>query len=214
MKCNALVVFDIDGTLFETARVTVPAVQRTFAEYGLPRPDAERIVSFFGEPARDYEAWLETLCPPGMAPSIIEETNALELRLIAAEGRLFPGAESALAALKTEGHTLALCSNGPEDYVAEFARAYGMDRFVSAVRARGIRPEGKITMLGEILGEIEARPVIVVGDRHDDVASAHHWGAKAVGAAYGYGKGGELADANALVKTAGEIPGVIAGLLR
>lgn len=214
MTRNALIVFDIDGTLFETARVTVPAVQRTFAAHGLPCPGAEPIVSFFGKPARDYEAWLEGLCPPGVAASIIEETNALELRLIADEGRLFPGAESALAALKAEGHTLALCSNGPEEYVAEFVRAYGLERFVSAVRARGNRPEGKTTMLGEILGEVETRPVIVVGDRHDDVESAHHWGARAVGAAYGYGSNGELAHADAMVETAGEIPEAVAGLLR
>ena len=67
MANHALIIFDIDGTLLETDRVTVPAVQRTYAAYGLPVPDAAAICATFGRPVEEYLDWLASLCPPGQA---------------------------------------------------------------------------------------------------------------------------------------------------
>ncbi|NIA12488.1 MAG: HAD-IA family hydrolase [Nitrospiraceae bacterium] len=214
MPQRPLVVFDIDGTLLETDRVTVPAVQRTFAAYGLPEPDAGKICSFFGAPVKDYLDWLAELCPEGKVDEIVDKTNRLELDLIAEEGRLYPGVEAMLAGLRSDGYTLALCSNGPEDYVAEFVRAYEMERFVSVVQARGDRPEGKRVMLGEILEALHERPVVVVGDRHDDVDAAHAHGALAIGARYGFGADEELRETDAQVDAADEIGIVVARLVK
>lgn len=214
MAQRPLIVFDVDGTLFETDRATVPAVQRTFAAHGLSEPSAGKIRSFFGAPVKDYLDWLAQLCPEGQVDAILDETNRLELDLIAEEGRLYPGVEAMLTGLRNEGHTLALCSNGPEDYVAEFVCAYRMDRFVSVVQARGDRPEGKRVMLGEILETLHERPVIVVGDRHDDVDAAHANGARAIGARYGFGTAEELHEADALVDAAADINAAVARLGR
>ena len=48
-RASALLIFDVDGTLLQTERVTVPAVQRTLRARGLPEPDAAVICSFFGK---------------------------------------------------------------------------------------------------------------------------------------------------------------------
>ncbi len=210
---GALIIFDVDGTLLETERVTVPAVQRTFAAHGLPEPDAATICSFFGKPVEAYEAWLAEQCPPGTAARIVAETNAMELRLIGSEGRLYPGALETLSELLAAGHSLAVCSNGPQDYVDEFLDSHGVGPFMAAVRARGSRRVDKAVMAGEILGLIPARPAFFVGDRHDDVDAARAHGMVSVGAAYGFGGDAEIAGADARIASVTELPALVARLL-
>ena len=43
-----LIIFDVDGTLFETQYVTVPAVQQAFAGFGLPVPPNRAFARFLG----------------------------------------------------------------------------------------------------------------------------------------------------------------------
>ena len=209
-----LVVFDIDGTLLQTERVTVPAVCQTFAAYGLPVPDEAEVCDYFGKPVSDYEAWLEAQCPPARAAEIIAATNARELECIAETGRLYPGVREMLDTLRTRGLRLALCSNGPRTYVDTFADAYGLRACCDAVLARDNHWTGKSEMLGHILNTVPARPVVVVGDRHDDIAAAHDHGALAIGAAYGFGAPAELEEADAVVRAAADIPEAVRRLLR
>jgi len=204
----ALIIFDIDGTLLETERVTVPAVQRTFAAHGLPVPDHDTICGFFGKPVEAYEAWLAEQCPPGMAEQIVAETNALELQLIGSEGRLYEGAREVLEELHGK-YVLAVCSNGPNDYVNTFLDAHDVRKYLAAVRARGTLYCGKTEMIESILALDLGAPVIVVGDRHDDIEAAHANGARAVGAAYGFGGDRELAGADARIAGIRELPGMI-----
>jgi phosphoglycolate phosphatase len=208
----ALIIFDIDGTILETERVTVPAVQRTFVEYGLPAPEAEAICSFFGRPVEEYHAWLRGLCPEEKAAEIVAATDRLELELIGSEGRLYEGMHDALEALREEGHVLAVCSNAPEDYLCEFLEAHDLRGFFEEVRCRGTRYSGKTEMVAELVELIEAWPVVVVGDRRDDIEAAHANGAFGVAAAYGFGNDEEWADADARIEDPSELPGVI-GLL-
>lgn len=209
----ALIIFDIDGTLLQTDLVTVPAVQRTLAAYGLPPADRAMIVSFFGRPVEQYLDWLAQQCPRDKAEEIVEATNRLELELVGKEGKLYPGVREVLDTLHARGHTLAICSNGPEDYVDEFLSAHRVGDFFAAVRTRGNRYPGKKEMIQEIMEELSPRPVIVVGDREDDISAAHHNGASAVAACYGFGTEEEWREADTRVENAKEIPTAIDTLL-
>jgi phosphoglycolate phosphatase len=209
----ALIIFDIDGTLLETHRVTVPAVQRTFAAHGLAVPDEATICSYFGQPVEAYHAWLAGLCGTADPQAIIAATDKLELDLIRSEGRLYPETEAALERLRQEGHSMAVCSNAPEDYMDEFLDAHDVRRLFREVRCRGRRNVGKKDMVRELMELIPDRPAIVVGDRRDDVQAAHANGGRAVGVLYGFGGPEELADADALIRTPAELPDAIRRLL-
>ena len=125
MSTVNLVIFDIDGTLFQTACVTVPAVQQAFVAFGLTPPSSEAICSFFGRPVEDYESWLASLCPAGIAMELVDTANALELRFIREYGKLYPGTREVLSELKAGGYALALCSHGPEPDVEAVGRDHG-----------------------------------------------------------------------------------------
>ncbi len=209
VKGNRLVIFDVDGTLLQTDRVTVPAVQRAFAAYDLSEPDRDTICSFFGQSVAAYEQWIARQCPPGQAAEIVAAANALELRLIGEEGKLYPGARETLARLRNDSYSLAICSNGPEAYVQEFLDAHTLRDFFPVVYARDARYSGKKEMVGLILTETAPERFAVIGDRCDDIEAAHAWGGYGIAAAYGFGAAEEWQDADAIIETIAQAPGCL-----
>jgi len=207
----ALIVFDIDGTLLQTDRVTIAAVCESFAAFGLPEPDAKAVRATFGQPVEEYEAWLAAQCPK-RAAELVAATNARELELIGEAGRLYPGVRAALETLRGTGHRLAVFSNGHEAYVREVLEAHALGGFFALVCARGAPYADKSAMLACILERFPERPLIVVGDREDDISSAHAHDGLAIGAAYGFGQAGELRDANAVARDPSAIPSLVTEL--
>lgn len=210
----ALLIFDIDGTLFQTQLVTVPAVQLTFADFGLPIPDENTIRSFFGKPVADYEAWLCGLSSPEQAARLVEATNRKELELVGEAGELYPDVRDVLEQLRGAGHLLAICSNGPEAYVAEFVRAHALTPLFHKVLARGTHYDSKTEMAREIRREFPSLSLVVIGDRQDDIEAAHELGGVAIAAAYGFGAEHELREADAVIHAFRELPAALHALLR
>ena len=208
---GALVVFDIDGTLFEADRVTPEAVRVVFSRYGLSDPGMDAVRRYLGRPVAEYEAWILSLCPPEQAQNILEETNLEELSLIRSAGQLYPGVREMLDALRDAGHTLAVCSNGPERYVSCFLDAHGVRPYLSAVRARDNRPVTKADMAADLLARFpDRRPAFFVGDRQDDMEAARVNGMVAIGVGWGgFGGKHELAGAAHLLHDPRELVQVV-----
>ena len=53
---GAILIFDLDGTLFHTETVMVPAAREAFLEHGLTPPDDAEICSFIGRTSAEYNA--------------------------------------------------------------------------------------------------------------------------------------------------------------
>lgn len=208
-----LLIFDIDGTLLETTRVTLPAVNRLMGEYGLPEPGAAKVQSFFGRPAEDFEQWIRSQSPPGEETQFVERMKTLELEHIGSTGRLFAGVMEFLTAFHKRAWPMAICSNGHKHYVETVLDSHKLRPFFDLIRYRGTKYASKAEMVGEILGLIAHQGAIVIGDREDDVSSAHDHGIMALGAAYGYGSPVELSRADAQVAHARDIPSAVDSLL-
>lgn len=111
--------FDLDGTLADTAADLIGAANRTLAARGIeaaldPAADAgiagrggrEMLRQGLARSGRDWsEAEVEAAYPPFLVD--------YEAR-IAEHSRLFPGTEAALEALAGAGWRLAVCTNKPE----------------------------------------------------------------------------------------------------
>jgi phosphoglycolate phosphatase len=215
MASPALLIFDIDGTLFQARRVTVPAVQQTFAAYGLPEPEESAITSFFGRPVEEYHAWMAELCHAGAvdADALVADTDKRELELIGEEGALYPGVHETLAILRDAGYTMATSSNAPDDYMGEVLDRHDIRKYFHHVRCRGTRFAGKEEMVADLLATVPGLPTIIIGDRHDDVESAHAHSAQAIAITYGFGSEEELVNAEASVSNLREVPDTVARLL-
>ncbi len=210
---NKLVIFDLDGTLFQARRVTIPAVQETFAANGLPVPDAEEIGAYIGRPAAEYHAWLAGFCDRDRVHAIVAETDRRELELIGEAGCLFPGVREMLTELRDSGFRLAMSSNAPEDYFEETLTTQDLKDYFSPALCRGTRFASKVEIVRTILELTPADRFAVVGDRNDDIESARAFGGRAVAVTYGFGTRDELAGADAFVDTPEEIVGAVGSLL-
>ncbi len=210
---QGLLILDLDGTLFRTETVSIPAAQRTFQAFGLPIPPAREICPFFGRPSADWHAWLRSLCPPEIAEQVLAAVDRRELELVPETGELYPGVRQALAELRALAAQLAICSNGPQAYVERVLESQGIAGLFDAVRYRTADGGDKPAMVAELLARLPARPGVVIGDRADDVAAARRNGLRAIAAAYGYGSAPEWAGADAVANAPVELPGLVRAIL-
>lgn len=213
MHPRGLLIFDLDGTLFQAHTVTIPATQETFRAFGLPIPSAAQIIPFFGRPASEWRPWLRAQCPPELADQVIAAVDRRELEMVAEGGQLYPGVREALAVLRTVVAHMAICSNGPRPYVEGVLGGQDLAALFDTVRYRMDDGKDKPRMVAELLQRVGARPAVVIGDRWDDVAAAHANGLPAIGAAYGYGSREELVEADVLAHAPAELPGLVRRLI-
>ena len=205
---HGLVIFDIDGTLFRGADATIAAVEAAFAEFGFPQPDPAEIPELVGKPTSDLHAWLSRHCPPGRADQLAAEVDRLELSFVADGASLYPGVLEALGKIRAFAAQMAICTNGPKGYVERVVADHKLGEFFHVIRYRQTAADTKVSMVRELLKQLQARPAVVVGDRRDDVEAAHQNGLAAVAVLYGYGSPAELAEADYVAVVASDLPSV------
>ena len=196
MSRRGFVIFDLDGTLFETARATVPAVEGAFERLGLNPPTRDEICSFIGKPGSDCHAWLRRRSADG---------NADEL---------YPGAREMLSELRESAEHLAICSNGSDPYVDPVLSSHDIAHFFDHVRYRMSTKDTKPFMVQGLMAQLTGRPAVVVGDRQEDLDAARENGLQAIAATYGYGSPEELSGATAAAKSASELATLVHRIIR
>ncbi|MFO7976364.1 MAG: HAD hydrolase-like protein, partial [Candidatus Hydrogenedentota bacterium] len=163
MAKPALIIFDVDGTLLQSQRITIPAIRETLTAYGVSPPNDDAIRATFGIPVQEYEAWLEGWCPPERAAELVDATNERELELISQGGALFPGVVEMLEALKDVGHALVTCTNASLAYLDRVLNTYELHRFFQMSVCIGHGFASKTAMVSHIIDTIPLRPAVVVG---------------------------------------------------
>ena len=204
---DGILIFDLDGTLFRTETVTVPAVREAFAAHGLVPPPDQEICALIGSPSEDYRRWLAGRCPIDLAEHVERMAIERELALIPGAGELYGGIPEALAALRAEVATLAICSNGPAEYVQAVLDGCSIAELFDVIRCRRDDDADKSQMLHDLLGDWMSHPRgpgaggpgLVIGDRWDDIEAAHANDLPAIGAAWGYASAGELDEADIVI---------------
>jgi phosphoglycolate phosphatase-like HAD superfamily hydrolase len=197
-----LIVFDLDGTLLDSAEMAVRCHIRVLAEMGLPPVSRDVLDSLNGPSVEEKCVML------GLPPERQDEMEAALVRaeavLVPTQARLFPGVPDMLAALHGRA-VLCLLTNGQPSYLRMVCEVTGIGAWFAeqAGYTRGITKAGRI----RAWTEAHAAPrVLMVGDRPTDVASAHEAGALALGVTYGNGRPEQMHEADAL---AGDIGAVL-----
>lgn len=187
-------VFDLDGTLAETAPDIMAALNFFLLREGLaPLPiSAARALVGSGAKAlikRGFEVAGAPL-PPEKLEAIFADLLDYYLEHIAKESHYFPGAEAALDALAADGFTLAICTNKPELHAKKLMQALGKaDRF-AFLAGRETYPFCKpdprhiLQTIRDAGGE--ASRAIMIGDSFNDIEAARAARLPSIGVTFGY----------------------------
>jgi phosphoglycolate phosphatase len=127
---------------------------------------------------------------------------------------VYPGVPEALAEI-APGRRLAVATSKPRAFAEPLIEALGIADAFEAVFAPelDLHVESKTATVATALRTLGASdvPVTMVGDRHVDMAAAHAYGLRAVGATWGFGTPAELREAGAdvLVAAPADLPAAV-----
>ncbi len=210
------VIFDLDGTLTDSAPGILNAIEYVRQKKQLPRLTDKQLRSCIGPPLFDSFRRLWG----------VKEQDAQQLIKIYREyynekgifeNSLFPGIKEMLSALIQANIDCRICSAKPESMVLTVTEHFGIRNIFSVISgAQGEKNfPGKGKMLEDMLFTHPAASVMV-GDRKDDVKGAKYIKIPCIGALWGYGGKEELQQEGAefLAKSPAEIPLIAALVFR
>lgn len=209
-------IFDLDGTLFQTETLLLPAYHATFDQlrkegrYRGETPPEQAILSGLGLLLE--QIWQQVM--PEADLSVHERANELLLDfqvegLSRGEGVLYEGVADTLRELRRRGVKLLVASNGLEGYVKGVIRAHGLEPLFEEgglYSAGEYRTRSKVELVRQLLDKHDLKAAWMVGDRSSDVEAGRENGLLVVGCDYaGFRKEGELDGADVRISRFSEL---------
>jgi phosphoglycolate phosphatase len=219
MRTDGFVIFDLDGTLFDTRGDIARAVNAGLAAQGQPTADEGLIVSFVGDGVGRLVD--RTLAAVGgaadLAPRVAGDLLAFYRLHPADRTRPYPGVAEALDTLRDV--PLAVASNKPTDLCQTILAAFGWTRRFEAVLGADWggprKPDPAVLMELARLLHRPAAAGVMVGDSTMDLRAGRAAGMRTVAALYGFRPAAELQAAapDASASRPEDLGAVLAGLL-
>lgn len=190
----SLLVFDWDGTLFDSAAVIADCIQQAARDMALPIPDSGTARHVIGLGLNDSLRHAMPALPPDRYEEFLAIYRAYFLEREDSLS-LFPGIEQLLGDLKRRGHRLAVATGKPRRGLERALQASGIGALFAASRCGDeTRPKPDPAMLLELLQEFEIDPAsgLMIGDTTHDLQMARNAGIEAVAVSYGAHSGEAL----------------------
>jgi phosphoglycolate phosphatase len=187
-------IFDLDGTLVDTAPDLAEATNHVLATLGLNRVTELEIRPFVGHGALAMID--EAVKSHGRKLAERELHDLFEVFIayysdhIANRSVIYPNVVATLEALKRDGATLAVCTNKMESQARAVLAALGLDQYFSALTGRDslgyYKPDPRhlVGTIDRAGGQREA--AIMIGDSETDIKTARAAGVPVVAVSFGY----------------------------
>lgn len=222
MNALAAVVFDLDGTLIDSAPDIHHAVNRLLAAEGRETVPLDAVVGMIGDgaPKLVERAFTAT----GAAPASADLAHLTRRFLAFYQGdsarhtRAYGGVHAVLGQLRQDDIGLGICTNKPESATHAILEAFDLASFFQAVvggdSLDGVRkPDPRALMA--VLNRLQVAPgaAIMVGDNANDVQAARALGMPVVARAGGYTRvPAESLGADAVFADFADLPAILSRL--
>lgn len=208
------VIFDLDGTLIDTAADLAASMNHVLEGAGrapVPLDRVRHLVGHGGRAMLDKGFRENGGAPPDDLGPHLAVFLEHYLAHIADQSRPFPGAIEALDALEADGAAIAICTNKREAWARALFEALGLShRFASVIGADtvGVAKPDPRPVLAALQGSGRAKGVFV-GDSDTDIRAAKAAGMPCIAALFGYGPLELSGEAFAVFSAFAEAPGLI-----
>lgn len=191
---GATILFDLDGTLVDTAPDLIGTLNWLLAEEGYPPLPLSDARPFIGRGARwMIERGFDAAGAPVDAdhlPALFDRFIDRYLAHLADESRPFEGVIDALGNLRQAGARLGVCTNKRTDLSRALLDALSMTPLFDAVvgpdLAGAQKPDAKHLVFAAEAAGGDASRAIMVGDAATDVGAARAAGAGLILVSFGY----------------------------
>ena len=209
---DTLLLFDLDGTLWDSAAAVADAWNEVFRRESssLPPLTVDDIHGVMGMTMKEISLALYPDVRLDRRDEIFDECCVYEVEYLYSHcGVLYPGLRSVMEALKAEGYGLAVVSNCQRGYIDAFLASSGTgDLFLDYEEwgRTGLTKGENIRLTMERNGYTKG---IYIGDTKKDQEAALLAGIPFIHAAYGFGA---VDNPDGVIRSLQDLPAVISGI--
>jgi len=214
------IIFDFDGTLFQTEKLVLYAFDKTFSQleadgYVIERfPTEADILSVIGMTLDKIWAKLLPNLPEDahIKANELLLTNELE-GVKSGYGALYPKVVETLLQLKNGNYRLFIASNGLEDYIKGLAKAFRIDHYFEAMYSAGeFNTASKDDLVARLIKNYSISNGVMVGDRISDISAGKYNGLYTIACDFGFASQEELKDADSKIDSFDQLVNVLSEL--
>jgi phosphoglycolate phosphatase len=195
----AVLLFDLDGTLIDSALGITRCAVHAFEQLGEAVPDAATLRSWIGPPLRD--SFAPRLGDPARVERAVELYRARYDVVGWTEHTVYAGIGDAVRALHAAGHRLAVVTAKNEPHARRIVEHLPFGGCFEEVI--GATLDGRLSHKPELIDEalqrlgLDAAACCMIGDRRMDMHGAAHHAMPGIGVLWGFGDTDELQAAGA-----------------
>ena len=211
------ILFDLDGTIVDSAPGITATLAYTFEQLGLPIPTPAELVAYVGPPILDSFRDLAHFTPE-QSQRALDIYRSQYLKTGVFDATVYPGLAELLRKIHESGIPLSLATSKPETPATLILEHYDLLKYFDVITGASddeVR-SAKADVVEEALKRLKdhgadlARP-IMVGDRHHDVTGAAAHGVPTIFVRWGYGSPAEEVGTVGVADDASELTRLLLG---
>jgi phosphoglycolate phosphatase len=211
------VLFDLDGTILDSAPGILSSLVDTFTHVGIPVPPADELIHYIGPPL------LSSLQErAGLSPEDARKTLEIYRKDYRKDGAfdaaIFPGVVGLLDSLKSAGVPVAIATSKPEEQTLRILEHFDLMQYLTAVSgsSEDEARSSKADIVGRALELLrdsgaDTSLAVMIGDRIYDVEGAAAHDVPSIIVEWGYGSPEEAKGAMATVYSADQLRELLLG---
>ncbi len=186
----AALLFDLDGTLIDTAPEIADALNHTLAWLGRAPATPEQVRGWIGDGAR---ALVDKALGSPCSDAVWQRFSAEYAACCGTSSQLYPGTQAMLQRLQAQGLKLAVLTNKEAVFAHRLLALHGIsDRFALLVAGDSLpfkKPDPRVVQHALAVLQVTADAVALVGDSVNDLRTARAAGLRCWIVVHGYPAG-------------------------
>ena len=199
--------FDLDGTLTDSAEGIIKCVQYAAEKMGAPYKDKEELKVFVGPPLSESFKKGYGFSEEDSKQAIIYYRERFK-PIGMFENAVYPGVPEMLKSMKEHGKINLIASSKPEEFVKTILEHFDIAKYFDIIVGASMDESRntKEAVIEEALsqlkntdryGQYSHDKCVMIGDRKYDIHGAKYYGLRNIGVSYGFAPEGELKEAGA-----------------
>lgn len=211
MKQYNYLLFDLDGTITDSATGITRCVEYALNYFGIQVSDLHDLLPFIGPPLLDsFKEFYHFTDEQAVIATEKYRERYKDKGIY--ENELYPGIEELLAQARQNGKTVILATSKPEIFARRILDYFKLSDYFSFIAGSGL--DGSLHTKTDVINYIlqsnkiaDLSSVVMIGDRKHDIIGAKNAGIDSIGVLYGFGDYDELSEAGAthIVKDIAEL---------